>query len=160
MTVAMFVALMAFAPAAVMAHASAVQPKTIEAAVYLHENPLHVAPERLAATAIDTIVLHVLNTGASEHNLLVCASADSSDCGGKVAFTGPMAPNATVTLNFTLTKGGNFDYYCTIPGHKAAGMRGTLEVVAVSSQATPGPGPLSLVGLGLALALFTSRRKG
>lgn len=151
--------LLAFGSAGVLAHASAAQSKTIEQAVYLHEAPLHIAPERLAATSIDTIVMNILNAGASEHDLLVCGDARSSDCGQKIAFTGPMAPNATVTLDFTLTEPGTFEYYCTIPGHKAAGMRGALEVAAVSSQATPGPTPLAIVAAGVALALFSSRRK-
>ena len=29
---------------------------------------------------------------------------------------------ASVTLSFTVDKGGNFDYFCTIPGHREAGM--------------------------------------
>ena len=36
-----------------------------------------------------------------------------------------LKPGKTVTLNVTL-KAGKFAYLCTVPGHAAAGMKGTL----------------------------------
>ena len=35
---------------------------------------------------------------------------------------------ASVTLSFTVDKGGEFDYFCTIPGHREAGMEGKFSV--------------------------------
>ena len=37
-------------------------------------------------------------------------------------------PGQTVTLEFTPTAKGTFEYVCTIPGHKEAGMKGTITV--------------------------------
>jgi uncharacterized cupredoxin-like copper-binding protein len=37
-------------------------------------------------------------------------------------------PGQTTTLEFTPTAPGTYEYICTIPGHKEAGMKGTLTV--------------------------------
>ena len=36
----------------------------------------------------------------------------------------------TVALEFTPTKPGTYEFFCTVPGHKEAGMKGTLVVKA------------------------------
>lgn len=36
--------------------------------------------------------------------------------------------NSTAELTFTVLSAGVYEFYCTIPGHKEAGMTGTLEV--------------------------------
>lgn len=36
----------------------------------------------------------------------------------------------TTTLEFTATKPGTYEFVCTVPGHKEAGMKGTLVVTA------------------------------
>ena len=38
-------------------------------------------------------------------------------------------PGTTATVTFTLTEAGEYDFSCTIPGHKEAGMVGKLVVV-------------------------------
>ncbi|PIC62831.1 hypothetical protein CSV79_14940 [Sporosarcina sp. P13] len=38
------------------------------------------------------------------------------------------APENTETLTFTLTQSGNYEFYCTIPGHKELGMIGRFIV--------------------------------
>jgi nitrite reductase (NO-forming) len=35
---------------------------------------------------------------------------------------------SSATIEFTPTQSGTFEYYCAIPGHKEAGMFGSLEV--------------------------------
>lgn len=35
---------------------------------------------------------------------------------------------STGTVTFTPTKAGTFEYYCSVPGHKASGMKGSLVV--------------------------------
>ena len=38
------------------------------------------------------------------------------------------APGATGTVDFTPSEAGTYEFYCTIEGHKEAGMVGTLVV--------------------------------
>jgi len=64
------------------------------------EPVLHVAAEEMGAAALDP-VLHV----AAE-------------------------PGATNNLTFTPTKPGTYEFFCTVPGHKDAGMVGTMVVLA------------------------------
>lgn len=37
-------------------------------------------------------------------------------------------PGQTATVTFTPTAAGTYDFYCSVPGHKDAGMKGTLTV--------------------------------
>jgi uncharacterized cupredoxin-like copper-binding protein len=39
-----------------------------------------------------------------------------------------LAPGKSATLTVTFKKAGTYPYLCTIPGHAAAGMKGTLTV--------------------------------
>ncbi len=41
----------------------------------------------------------------------------------------PLAANETVTITFTPERTGSFVFYCSSPGHKMAGMVGTLIVI-------------------------------
>ena len=38
------------------------------------------------------------------------------------------APKANATAEFTPTASGAYEFYCSIPGHREAGMKGTLTV--------------------------------
>jgi nitrite reductase (NO-forming) len=46
---------------------------------------------------------------------------------------------SSATIEFQVDKGGNFSYFCTIPGHREAGMEGKFEVAgeAVAVAAAP-----------------------
>jgi uncharacterized cupredoxin-like copper-binding protein len=37
-------------------------------------------------------------------------------------------PGQTATVSFTSTAAGTSEYYCDVPGHKDAAMKGTLTV--------------------------------
>ena len=41
---------------------------------------------------------------------------------------GPVVSNGTSSFKATLQAGKTYTYYCTVPGHRAAGMQGTLTV--------------------------------
>jgi plastocyanin len=55
------------------------------------------------------------------HNLTVASSS------GAVLGATPTFQGESKTLSLTL-KPGTYKFYCTVPGHRAAGMEGTLTV--------------------------------
>jgi uncharacterized cupredoxin-like copper-binding protein len=69
------------------------------------------------ASAKGVVTFKVTNRGALEHDFKIA---------GKV--TKKLKPGMTATLKVTFKKGGKFKYLCTLPGHAAAGMRGTFVV--------------------------------
>ena len=69
------------------------------------------------ASAKGVVAFKVTNRGALEHDFKI---------DGKV--TKKLKPGYTATLTITFKKGGKFKYLCTVPGHAAAGMRGTFVV--------------------------------
>ena len=69
------------------------------------------------SSAKGVVTFKVTNRGALEHDFKIA---------GKV--TKRLEPGTTATLRVTFKKGGKFKYLCTLPGHAAAGMRGTFVV--------------------------------
>ncbi|MCC6178351.1 MAG: cupredoxin domain-containing protein [Chloroflexi bacterium] len=65
--------------------------------------------------------LTLTSTGALEHDWVV----DNLD-GKKVRVHA--APRASATVEFTPMAAGTYEFYCSIPGHREAGMKGTLVV--------------------------------
>jgi plastocyanin len=61
------------------------------------------------------------NTSPLSHNLTVASSS------GAVAGTTPTFQGGSKTLALNL-KPGTYKFYCTVPGHRQAGMEGTLVV--------------------------------
>jgi uncharacterized cupredoxin-like copper-binding protein len=55
------------------------------------------------------------------HNVTVASSS------GEVLGATPTFTGGSRTLSLTL-KPGTYKFYCTVPGHRAAGMEGTLTV--------------------------------
>lgn len=68
-----------------------------------------------------TVTIDFENQSPVPHNVTV---ADSS---GKVLGQTPTFMGGSKTLTLKLTK-GTYTYYCTVPGHEQAGMKGTLTV--------------------------------
>ena len=68
----------------------------------------------------DTVTIKVTNGETQLHNLHVDgANVQTPDLAGK---------GASATLNFRAVSEGSFAYYCAIPGHRQAGMAGTMVV--------------------------------
>jgi len=61
------------------------------------------------------------NKAPLSHNVTVASSS------GEVLGATPTFTGASKTLSLTL-KPGTYKFYCTVPGHRAAGMEGTLTV--------------------------------
>jgi len=61
------------------------------------------------------------NTAPLSHNVTVASSS------GTVVGATPTFQGGSKTLSLTL-KAGTYKFYCTVPGHRMAGMEGTLTV--------------------------------
>lgn len=61
------------------------------------------------------------NKAPLSHNLTIASSS------GEVLGATPTFTGGSKTLSLTL-KPGTYKFYCTVPGHRAAGMEGTLTV--------------------------------
>jgi plastocyanin len=68
-----------------------------------------------------SVSIDFTNMAPLSHNLTV-ASASGTVVGATPTFVG-----GSKTLSLTL-KPGSYKFYCTVPGHRAAGMEGTLTV--------------------------------
>ncbi len=76
-------------------------------------------PTTLTAKA-GKVTIDFANASPIQHNLVVAK-------GTSVIGSTPVFNGGTKTLTVTLTK-GTYTYYCSVPGHRQAGMQGTLTV--------------------------------
>jgi plastocyanin len=91
-------------------------------AVSLAANPsglLSYNAKQLSARA-GTVTITFTNASPLEHNVTVAA-------GSKVLGATPTFTGGSRSLTLTL-KPGTYAFYCTVPGHRRAGMEGTLNV--------------------------------
>jgi mono/diheme cytochrome c family protein len=63
------------------------------------------------------VTIQMRNTSGTPHDIVI-------DGLGK----GPVTPNGTSSFTATLDAGQTYTYYCSVQGHRAAGMQGTLTV--------------------------------
>ena len=69
-----------------------------------------------------TVSIDFDNPASLQHDVAV---ADSS---GKVLGTSDLVAQGKVNLTLSNLKPGKYTFYCTVPGHRDAGMEGTLNV--------------------------------
>lgn len=67
------------------------------------------------------VTLRYRNTGSAEHDIAIS--------GRGVSKVGEDAQPGTGTAVSATLRAGTYTYFCTVPGHRAAGMKGTLRVV-------------------------------
>lgn len=79
----------------------------------------------------DEVTIVLVNGQPLEHDLSVEGYGVTTD---RV-----MGEGSSDTITFVADEEGTFVYYCTVPGHRAAGMEGLL--VVGEGTGTPGPGP-------------------
>jgi nitrite reductase (NO-forming) len=72
----------------------------------------------------EVVQINLINGEGAEHDVVVDQYAARSD---RV-----LGKGASSTLSFTADKPGDFAYFCSVPGHREAGMEGRMEVA-------PGP---------------------
>jgi len=79
--------------------------------------------------AVGAVVFKVTNKGSISHTFEVCSAPMSkavNSCSGKT--TKLLATGKSVPLAVVFKKKGTYAYLCTVPGHAAAGMKGTFSV--------------------------------
>jgi plastocyanin len=67
------------------------------------------------------VTIDFTNSSPLAHNFTLASSS------GTVLGATPTFKGGTKTLTVDL-KAGTYTYYCSVPGHRAAGMQGTLKV--------------------------------
>jgi uncharacterized cupredoxin-like copper-binding protein len=90
----------------------------------------------LEVTAGQPVALTLVNDGALEHDFsiekIAVTSVSQSSPGhhgqGHGDLHASVKPGETNVLSFTPTESGTYEFFCTVPGHQAAGMVGTLIV--------------------------------
>lgn len=75
-------------------------------------------PSEFTIAADTDVVVSLPNEGVLEHNFVI----DELDIASDLV---PGGESTTVTIN---AAAGTYEYYCSVPGHKEAGMVGTLTV--------------------------------
>jgi nitrite reductase (NO-forming) len=77
----------------------------------------------------ETVQINLINGEGAEHDIVLDQYAARS---GRV-----LAKGASTSLVFTADRAGEFTYFCTIPGHREAGMEGRLRVLPGARTAPP-----------------------
>jgi len=100
-------------------------------------------PSALTVFSGQPVALTIKNNGALEHDFVIEKIMASDIQGNMESHDGHMAtdmgsmnydlhvsvpPGESAVLIFTPTEGGAYEFYCTVAGHKEAGMAGTLIV--------------------------------
>ena len=76
------------------------------------------SPATLTLKAGEAAAIVLKNTGAIEHDITV------DDPGFKLT----VSPGQSGDKALTVGKAGTYKFYCSIPGHESAGMKGELKV--------------------------------
>ncbi len=101
--------------------AAAAAPSGGSTGLTLSESEFKIDPSTPKVGKPGEITITVKNTGAVTHALTVQTPS------GPVT-SGNIAPGKTTTLKVNITKAGSYTFFCPIPGHEQAGMKGTLVV--------------------------------
>lgn len=86
--------------------------------VQIEASDLAFSPTQVSAAAGE-IEVELENTGSAEHDFVVEEAGDE--------LVVQAAPGETATGTIEL-EAGTYTFYCAVPGHREAGMEGTLEV--------------------------------
>lgn len=95
----------------------------------------------------DKVTIHVINGDPVAHDLTIDAYGMTT---GELSLAGQEG-----MIQFTATQPGTFEYYCSIPGHKQAGMSGKLVVEGDLPAQSGGLGVSTTQGGGYGAAVVT-----
>ena len=95
-------------------------------------------PMRLSVKAGQPAEVTVRNVGTADHDFVVAGlpakdvkrvTAGHGGHGGGDEIVGHARPGQAVTVRFTPLRTGDFDIFCSLPGHREGGMVGVLTVL-------------------------------
>ncbi|HEX4187702.1 MAG TPA: plastocyanin/azurin family copper-binding protein [Solirubrobacteraceae bacterium] len=73
------------------------------------------------------VLVEMPNNSGVSHNIAIEEGAHGATAAGSVLGASPIVSKGTATVKVTL-KPGSYTFFCEVPGHRAAGMYGTLVV--------------------------------
>jgi len=89
------------------------------AGVSVKAEDLKFTPNTLTAKAGESVTVNMQNAGALEHSFIIDEMSVRLE---------KVQPGQNASVTFTASTAGTYTFYCDVPGHKEAGMTGTLTV--------------------------------
>jgi nitrite reductase (NO-forming) len=105
--------------------ATAIAPSNLTTNVAITASEFKFSPTNIQVPVGQQVTFTLNNTGVVEHDLTIQGTG----------FAITTNPGQTATGEFTFDRPGAFEFFCSIPGHKDAGMKGTLTVIDPSAAA-------------------------
>ncbi len=93
---------------------------TASGVIEVHAVDIAFEPAELTIPADTDVEIRVINTGMLEHDFNIEDTDFATDI-----LPGASEAEATLTVNLPA---GEYTYFCSVPGHRQAGMEGTLTV--------------------------------
>lgn len=104
--------------------------------VLLHDNPFHIAPERILANPGESVTFNVYNAGVIGHDFRVCRAEAEGGCNSPVVYVPVLQAGQWGNVTVKMPATGTYHFECGVPGHSDAGMVG--ELVIGPAKGTPG----------------------
>jgi uncharacterized cupredoxin-like copper-binding protein len=99
--------------------------------IQISEKEYSLTPTTVSLAKAGTYAFSVTNKGTITHAFTIEAGE-----GGKEIESGDIQPGSHKTVKYTFAAGKSYEMYCPIDGHKAQGMKGTIEVGGSTSGGT------------------------
>jgi nitrite reductase (NO-forming) len=128
-------------PVSAPAQTVAATPSNLTTNVAVTASEFKFSPSSIQVPLGQKVTFTLNNTGVVEHDITIQGTG----------FTLLANPGQTTTGDFTFDKPGAFSFFCSIPGHKDAGMKGTLTVIDPSAPppvVQPVPAAHDMTGMG------------
>ncbi len=90
--------------------------------------------DTLTVNAGEQVEIALINEGVLEHDISIDDIDVDYSVSGDATMSGDwdlhasLAPGASGSMTITVAEAGSYEYYCSVPGHREAGMVGTLIV--------------------------------
>jgi len=99
------------------------------ASVSITASEFKFSPNNIQAQVGQKVTLTLQNSGSVEHDVTIPSAG----------FSLLARAGQTATGDFTFDKPGVYDFFCSIPGHKDGGMKGSVTIVDPLAPAAPAP---------------------